>query len=160
MTGFARPRIVVSRCLGFAACRHDGAKLSDDREAEIEARVRSADPYSAPTGAAVGMQMPMTDAVTRYLDRLAAGFDYSLRVMEFVLDCANGAAFEAAPRLLERAQPLIAGAREVGDAAGGVAAHAQPGQGPAAQGGRQRREPHRQPAPPGAPARRQIRTGA
>lgn len=28
MRPFARPRIVVSRCLGFAACRHDGAKLS------------------------------------------------------------------------------------------------------------------------------------
>lgn len=80
----------------------DGAKLSDDREAVIEARVRSGDDYPVPSGAAVGMQVQMHDAVSRYVDRLADGFSYSLRGMEFVLDCANGAAFESAPQLLER----------------------------------------------------------
>jgi len=80
----------------------DGAKLSDEREAAIEARVHDGPPYRSPGGAAVGIQTQMIDAVDRYVDRLADGFDYSLRGMEFVLDCANGAAFESAPRLLER----------------------------------------------------------
>ena len=28
MTGYAKPRVVVSRCLGFDACRYDGAMIS------------------------------------------------------------------------------------------------------------------------------------
>ena len=80
----------------------DGAKLPDQQEAAIEARVIEGEPYRSPGGVAVGIQVQMQDAVSRYVDRLAAGFNYSLRGMEFVLDCANGAAFESAPQLLER----------------------------------------------------------
>jgi phosphoglucosamine mutase len=80
----------------------DGAKLRDGQEAEIEARLRKGAPYRSPGGVAVGIQVPMHDALSRYVDRLADGFDYALRGMEFVLDCANGAAFESAPQLLRR----------------------------------------------------------
>ena len=48
------------------------------------------------------MQSVMTDAVERYVDYLAETFDYSMRGLSFVLDCANGAAFRAAPELFAR----------------------------------------------------------
>jgi phosphoglucosamine mutase len=80
----------------------DGAKLSDDREDEIETRYRRGAPWARPLGALVGMQSPMPDATDRYVDHLVAGAEYSMRGMRFVVDCANGAAFEAAPQLLKR----------------------------------------------------------
>ncbi len=81
---------------------NDGAKLSDEREAAIEERyVRSA-PWRMPGGAGVGIQSVMTDAVERYVGFLADSFDYSMRGLSFVLDCANGAAFRSAPDLFRR----------------------------------------------------------
>jgi phosphoglucosamine mutase len=80
----------------------DGAKLADELEDEIEARFHKGSPWPRPAGAAVGFQSVMEDAVDRYLERIGDGFPYNLRGMEFVLDCANGAAMHAAPRLLER----------------------------------------------------------
>jgi phosphoglucosamine mutase len=80
----------------------DGAKLSDERELAIEQRYRSGAPYARPVAAKVGMQTTMHDAVARYIDRVAATVDYSMRGLEFVVDCANGAAFLAAPELFAR----------------------------------------------------------
>ena len=79
----------------------DGAKLSDDREQSIEDRYRKGPPWPRPSGAAVGMQSVMTDAVDRYVHRVSSGFPYQLRGMSFALDCANGAALAAAPVLFE-----------------------------------------------------------
>ena len=79
----------------------DGAKLSDEAEAAIEQRVHSGPPWPRPSGPAVGMQTVMSDAVDRYVERITAGFDYRLRGIRFALDCANGAAMFAAPRMLE-----------------------------------------------------------
>jgi phosphoglucosamine mutase len=81
---------------------NDGAKLSDEREAAIEERYRRAGPWRSPGGAGVGIQSTMTDAVERYVGYLAESFNYSMRGMSFVLDCANGAAFRAAPDLFRR----------------------------------------------------------
>lgn len=80
----------------------DGAKLSDEREAGIEARYFSSSTFSVPVAAGVGMQTQMTDAMDRYVDKIAQTVEYSMRGLEFVVDCANGAAFAAAPALLER----------------------------------------------------------
>ena len=79
----------------------DGAKLSDEREAAIEARFRRGRPWPRPAGSAIGFQSTMSDAVDRYLSRISDGFPYKLSGMSFVLDCANGAALTAAPRLFE-----------------------------------------------------------
>ena len=79
----------------------DGAKLSDEREDAIEARYRKGRPWPRPAGAAVGMQSAMSDAVERYVYKISQGFEYTLRGMSFVVDCANGAAMMAAPALLE-----------------------------------------------------------
>lgn len=80
----------------------DGAKLSDEREAAIESRYYSTRPVSTPVAAGVGMQTQMTDALERYIERIARTVEYSMRGLEFVVDCANGAAFAAAPALFEK----------------------------------------------------------
>jgi phosphoglucosamine mutase len=50
----------------------------------------------------VGLHTEMRDSVDRYVSHLASLRRYSLRGFEVVLDCANGAAFQAAPQLFER----------------------------------------------------------
>jgi phosphoglucosamine mutase len=77
----------------------DGSKLSDIREDKIEGRLRKGPPWNVPVGANVGIDQAMPDAVDRYVDHLKEQMPYSLASMELVLDCANGSAFEAAPRL-------------------------------------------------------------
>jgi len=79
-----------------------GGKLDDEQEAIIETRYRRGGPWKHPDGALIGMRTKLPDAVDRYVDNLADNAEYSLRGLEFVLDCANGAAFAAAPRLLEK----------------------------------------------------------
>lgn len=80
----------------------DGAKLSDEREAAIEARYHSGESYARPVGSTVGMQTQMTDAMKRYVDKISQTVSYSMRGLEFVVDCANGAAFAAAPALFSK----------------------------------------------------------
>ena len=80
----------------------DGAKISDERERTIEDRYRSSVPYSRPVGAKVGIQTHMQDAISRYVDRISRTVDYSMRGLEFTVDCANGAAFLAAPALFQQ----------------------------------------------------------
>jgi phosphoglucosamine mutase len=80
----------------------DGAKLSDEREAAIEARYFSKVGYARPVAGRVGIQTTMSDAITRYVDKVAMTVDYSMRGLEFVVDCANGASFLAAPELFRR----------------------------------------------------------
>ena len=80
----------------------DGAKLSDEREAAIEARYFSKVGYARPVAGRVGIQTTMSDAIARYVDKVALTVDYSMRGLEFVVDCANGASFLAAPQLFRR----------------------------------------------------------
>jgi phosphoglucosamine mutase len=77
----------------------DGAKLGDFEERSIERRYFSDDPAVIVAGAGVGFQTTMADAVDRYVDYIKDGVAYSLRGLEFVLDTAHGAAFQAAPQL-------------------------------------------------------------
>ena len=80
----------------------DGAKLDDEREAAIEGRYRSDAPWAPIQGEDVGIQVPMPDAVDRYVSRLESQADYRLAGISVVLDCAHGAAFRAAPKLFTR----------------------------------------------------------
>lgn len=79
-----------------------GGKLNDEQEAVIETRYRRGAPWKHPDGALIGIRSKMPDAVDRYVENLAENSNYSLRGLEFVLDCANGAAYQAAPQLFER----------------------------------------------------------
>ena len=77
----------------------DGAKLDDDRETAIESRYQTDAPWVEVSGEALGIQVPMVDALDRYVGHLAAQADYRLAGIPVMLDCAHGAAFLAAPRL-------------------------------------------------------------
>lgn len=79
----------------------DGSKLSDEREAELEARYFAGESPVPPVGAYVGVHTVMGDSVERYVDYLLGMRQYTLRGIEVVLDCANGAAFQAGPRLFD-----------------------------------------------------------
>jgi phosphoglucosamine mutase len=78
-----------------------GTKLPDAVERELETRLRSAGSKSA-LGANIGFRTANNDGMWRYLDHLAALSRYSLSGLEIALDCANGAAYKAAPTLFER----------------------------------------------------------
>ena len=79
-----------------------GAKLSDAEEDEIEARLRTDRPFNVAVGEAVGTRFLNTDALAEYLDFLAGLAEYSFRGLALTLDCANGAAYKAAPQLFHR----------------------------------------------------------
>jgi len=79
----------------------DGAKLSDERELAIEQRYFSDVAPPRPIGGSIGIQTVMDDAVDRYIEKISRTVEYSMHSLEFIVDCANGAAFLAAPRLFE-----------------------------------------------------------
>ncbi len=85
----------------------NGTKLSDTDEASIEARYFAGSPWLRAVGRKVGIQTVMADAVDRYIDKILAPVEYSMRGLEFVVDAANGAAFLAAPDLFERAGATV-----------------------------------------------------
>ncbi|MES2436146.1 MAG: phosphoglucosamine mutase [Pseudomonadota bacterium] len=78
----------------------DGFKLSDAAEAEIEAMVE-ADPNLAPPEN-IGRAKRIDDAVGRYQEFVKTTFPGGLRLdgLKVVIDCANGAAYKAAPEVL------------------------------------------------------------
>ena len=77
----------------------DGFKLDDEREADIEARLSRGAPWRCPTGAGVGAGRALPDATDRYLAAIGSLASRSLEGVRLALDCANGAAYRAAPRL-------------------------------------------------------------
>ncbi|NOY54892.1 MAG: phosphoglucosamine mutase [Actinobacteria bacterium] len=79
-----------------------GAKLADEQEDAIEARLRRGAPWHLAGGDRVGTRFPMLDAEDRYLRFLQSSTSYSLRGFRLLLDCANGAASRVAPELFRR----------------------------------------------------------
>ncbi|MCX6376054.1 MAG: phosphoglucosamine mutase [Armatimonadetes bacterium] len=77
----------------------DGYKLNDDIEAEIEDQFSRFDSLPRPEGVGVGRMYHAPGLVDNYLDHLKRTFPHSLDGMKIVLDCANGAVSDAAPRL-------------------------------------------------------------
>jgi phosphoglucosamine mutase len=78
-----------------------GTKLPEEVERELEERMRAAG-WQAAVGASIGYRSPSSEAYREYLDHLLTVSRYSLNGLELALDCANGAAYQAAPELLER----------------------------------------------------------
>ncbi|UQE76100.1 phosphoglucosamine mutase [Gordonia sp. PP30] len=78
-----------------------GHKLDDATEDAIEAAMAGEQPR--PVGAGVGRLVDAPDAVTRYLDHLAAHGGTHLDGLTVVVDCANGAAAHVGPRAYEAA---------------------------------------------------------
>ena len=78
-----------------------GQKLPDDIENEIEAALGAT--FSRPTGAAVGRVYDISDALDRYLTHLLKALPNRLDGVRVVVDCANGAAWAAAPQAYREA---------------------------------------------------------
>jgi phosphoglucosamine mutase len=80
----------------------DGAKLSDDTEAEIEALMDSdlSGRLAAPDK--LGRASRLVDAAGRYIEAAKSSLERGLRLdgLRIVLDCANGAAYKVAPSAL------------------------------------------------------------
>jgi phosphoglucosamine mutase len=80
----------------------DGAKLSDETEAEIEALMASdlSDKLTAPNK--LGRASRLVDAAGRYVEAAKSSLERGLRLdgLRIVLDCANGAAYKVAPAAL------------------------------------------------------------
>ncbi|MEM9476469.1 MAG: phosphoglucosamine mutase [Pseudomonadota bacterium] len=78
----------------------DGFKLSDEAEAEIEA-ILGGDIQPAAAGN-IGRARRIDDGLYRYIERVKSTFPSDLRLdgLKVVIDCANGAAYKAAPEVL------------------------------------------------------------
>ncbi len=86
---------------GIKFLARGGVKLDDAIEAAIEKRLR--EPWDRPTGAGVGRVATYDAAVADYAAHLVGTVGRSLDGIRVVLDCANGAAFEAGPLALREA---------------------------------------------------------
>jgi phosphoglucosamine mutase len=82
----------------FAAGGH---KLPDTIEDEIEAHMGVS--YARPTGAGVGRVYDIADSLDRYIAHLLKSTTHRLEGLRVVVDCANGAAWAAAPQAYREA---------------------------------------------------------
>ncbi|GCD92084.1 phosphoglucosamine mutase [Nocardioides sp. LS1] len=97
---------------GIKFLARGGLKLDDAIEAEIERHLH--EDWDRPTGGSVGRVRPHPTAVDEYAAHLDQTITRSLTGLTVVLDCAEGAAFEAGPRALEAAGATV------------IAIHAEP----------------------------------
>lgn len=80
-----------------------GYKLPDAVEDRLEALVLAdQDTLPRPTGAAVGKITYRPDLIQQYIDYAISTVSGDFSKLKFVVDCANGAAFEAAPSVYRR----------------------------------------------------------
>jgi phosphoglucosamine mutase len=86
---------------GIKFLARGGVKLDDAVEDAIERRLR--EPWERPTGGGVGRVTSYDAAVSDYAEHLASTVAAPLSGLRVVLDCANGAAWEAGPVALRRA---------------------------------------------------------
>lgn len=83
----------------------DGYKLPDAVEDELEAlvhRLAAGDDEARPTGRKIGIVERRDDLLNQYVDYVTGTCPVRLDGMKIVLDCANGAAYEAMPKVLRR----------------------------------------------------------
>jgi phosphoglucosamine mutase len=78
----------------------DGRKLPDDVELAIEAQLDEA--MNIESSTLLGKARRITDAAGRYIEfcKSTVPFDFHLRGMRIVVDCANGATYHIAPNVL------------------------------------------------------------
>lgn len=87
---------------GLKLLAGDGTKLSDSQEDRVEEILRAGRTSRLAMGSAIGTRYPLPDALDTYVSYLVDSIGYSLHNVELAVDCANGAAFQAAPLLFER----------------------------------------------------------
>jgi phosphoglucosamine mutase len=93
-----------------------GSKLRDADEDRIEARLRTPGTVIVPFGGGVGTRLRLHDALDQYVGHLAREASYSFTGIKVTLDCAHGAAFQAAPALFGalKADVSVIGAEPTG----------------------------------------------
>ena len=81
----------------------DGFKLADNIEVEIEQRIVDPEPLTPGPEPRIGKAVRLDDAEGRYVQFIKSTFpkDRTLDGMRVVVDCANGAAYRAAPQVFE-----------------------------------------------------------
>lgn len=86
-----------------------GFKLPDEKEDEIEAGLGLVEKTVRPTGADVGQMIEEElEAEELYIEHALSVLGGSLAGMRIAIDCANGAAYRIAPKVLERAGAEVA----------------------------------------------------
>jgi len=86
---------------GIKFFNNHGFKLDDTLEEKIEELVLGdMEALPRPTGNELGRVISLNDAEDRYIEFLKNTIDCNLTGLRIVLDCANGAAYRVAPRLL------------------------------------------------------------
>ena len=83
---------------GIKIFGHDGMKIPDSLEQEIESWVNSTAVVSS---AATGSSLTDVEAIERYALHLRESIDTPLTGMKIAIDCAHGSASVIAPRILE-----------------------------------------------------------
>ena len=80
----------------------DGFKLNDEAELEIEALMDAENARALAAPAELGRAKRVDDAQARYVEIVKATFPRQMRLsgLRIVVDCANGAAYKVAPRVL------------------------------------------------------------
>ncbi len=88
---------------GIKVFAHDGFKLPDDVEEELERLILNPEDLEGwtPTGRDIGRAVRIDDAKGRYIVHLKATFpdELTLEGLKVVVDCAHGAAYAVAPHV-------------------------------------------------------------
>lgn len=90
---------------GIKFLARGGLKLDDDLELLIENRLQ--EPWDRPTGAGVGRIGDSHAGLGAYIKHLVASSPRRLDGLKIVLDCANGAAYDVGPRVLEQLGAIV-----------------------------------------------------
>jgi phosphoglucosamine mutase len=87
---------------GIKVFDRDGFKLTDEVEVELEEMIDKLSHVERPTGNKIGKAFRVDDAQGRYIEFLKRTYpkDSSLEGVKVVIDCANGAAYAVAPKVL------------------------------------------------------------
>lgn len=86
---------------GIKFFNEKGYKLPDEVEDEIEALVRcNCEGVPSPTGSKLGRKVAVEFGAKDYMDFLMSTIDVSLEGLKVAVDCAQGASYAAAPKLL------------------------------------------------------------
>lgn len=90
---------------GIKFLARGGLKLDDDLEEQIENRLE--EPWDRPTGAGVGRIGDSHAGLAAYIKHLVESSPVRLDGLKIVLDCANGAAYEVGPSVLEQLGAIV-----------------------------------------------------
>ncbi|MGL6105544.1 phosphoglucosamine mutase [Romboutsia sp.] len=88
---------------GIKFFNKDGYKLDDEVELKIEQYIDNIEKVEYhPVGENVGKRVHMHDAQKEYVEYLKSIINVDFKGLKVVLDCANGAAYQVAPKVFEQ----------------------------------------------------------